>query len=202
MPHPFVVFEGADNAGKSTLMSTVYELLSSRGIKLAAAVAFPSHSPIGLLIRRVLDGDEYVETKALLHLYQADVVHMQPWIARRLEEGPVLCDRYIYSTRVYQRDYHKHDCINMVEASVSYRDPDHLFVVDVPVTVARARGAARAKRPDVLFEKTDEAYMERIRDRYIKLAHDKLTNPTPTTVLDGQQQPAELAKLVLETVRW
>lgn len=195
----FIVFEGADNCGKSTLIGALRDCVAVRSSMRVETLGFPSGSPIGKLIRSALRGVVIIEEKALLHLFQADVLQLQSWIDRRLEEGfDLLCDRYTMSHHAYQREAHPIESIHMVENAVAFRQPDHTFVIDVPPEVAAERGARRDKYTDVVFEKNDDAYRRRIRARYAAMA----TTTYQTTVLDGTLPVDELVRQVMTRLEW
>jgi dTMP kinase len=91
----FVVVEGADGTGKSTLAAKLAN-------HLGATLTFePSHGPIGWWVRKNLSD---LPAAALPYLFAADrAQHVTETIAPALAAGEmVVCDRYIPSSVAYQ----------------------------------------------------------------------------------------------------
>ncbi|MBP5684885.1 MAG: dTMP kinase, partial [Candidatus Methanomethylophilaceae archaeon] len=100
MSGAFIVFEGADGAGKSSLCKRVAEELTAKGIEVVLT-AEPTHEGIGAFIRSGGAGDISQRTEALL--FVADRNDHTEKIKEMVSEGKVvLCDRYFASTVAYQ----------------------------------------------------------------------------------------------------
>ncbi|MBR4686105.1 MAG: dTMP kinase, partial [Candidatus Methanomethylophilaceae archaeon] len=100
MKGAFIVFEGADGAGKSSLCKRVAEWLTAKG-RDVVLTAEPTHEGIGAFIRSGNAGGISQRTEALL--FVADRNDHTEKIMRMVEEGKiVLSDRYFASTVAYQ----------------------------------------------------------------------------------------------------
>lgn len=98
----FIVVEGADGTGKSTLAKGLAEFVG-RGAKVHLT-AEPSKSPIGLSLSYLLTQEELPSARTFALLFAADRSHhIEQEIKPALARGEVvICDRYDLSTMVYQ----------------------------------------------------------------------------------------------------
>ncbi len=101
----FVVFEGPDGSGKTTVLKGVEKALTEDGV-LVCSTREPGGTPIGEVIREMLLSPDQVSmtarTEALLYAAQR-AQHLEELILPKVEEGYVLlCDRYTLSSQVYQ----------------------------------------------------------------------------------------------------
>lgn len=126
----FVVVEGADGAGTTTIVQHLVKRLQQRAktIKDPFTDAWgvlqtcePSKGPIGSLIREMLKGNipSPESWRSMAHLFMADRIHhVEGAIIPSLHMGQhVICDRYYPSTLVYQSS----DCANTAYAHYRMR---------------------------------------------------------------------------------
>lgn len=104
MKAKFIVFEGPDGCGKSTIAKNVYELLKNEGNSIILTRE-PGGTSIGENIRSILldvENPISIRTEALLMAAsRAQIV--EEVIKPSIESGiHVLCDRYVHSSLVYQ----------------------------------------------------------------------------------------------------
>ena|SRR3990167_318603 len=184
----YIVFEGVDGSGKTTLMRAVNAALEARGDK-TLAMAFPSHNgAAGKLIRQVFADPQMLDHKAMMFLFIADAVDQEPVVRAAYERGEhVLLDRHTqYSAQVYQSEIHGLAMVDAVTPHAYFQTPDAVFVVDVSPEVAINRMMDRAKATgaarNTLYEKYDHAYLERQRHTYLNVvaAEEEIVH-----VLDG-----------------
>jgi dTMP kinase len=125
----FVVIEGADGTGKSTLAAKLANHLG------ATLTAEPSYGPIGWWVRKNLSD---LPAAALPYLFAADrAQHVAGTIAPALSAGEmVVCDRYIPSSVAYQGQ-------DAIALNTSFPVPDLTILLTVSPDVARERIAAR-----------------------------------------------------------
>lgn len=104
----FLVFEGLDGCGKSTLMNGYREFLEKRGQKVFMTRE-PGGTPLGENLRDVLltikENKEFkISPRAELLLYEASrAQHVDQVILKKLEQGMVvLCDRFTASSVAFQ----------------------------------------------------------------------------------------------------
>jgi dTMP kinase len=101
----FIVFDGADNLGKTTQIEMVSNFLNR--FYSVTNTKEPGGTNIGSRIRDILlNTDEILPKKAELLLFIADrSIHLENKIIPLLEQGEiVICDRYLLSTLAYQHN--------------------------------------------------------------------------------------------------
>jgi len=171
----FVVLEGIDGSGKTSVGKEVVRLLRDAGIK-ARFTFEPSDLPIGRLLRDVLKGG--IETDPHTHalLFAADrEEHMRMEVLPLVEEGEiVICDRYVYASMAYQGakglelDY----VWNMNTELPHFREPDLAFLLDVDPVRSLKRTTHREEAD--IFE--TPTYLQEVRKNYHLIAkeHDMI----------------------------
>ncbi|HXE58020.1 MAG TPA: dTMP kinase [Gemmatimonadales bacterium] len=166
----FVVVEGPEGAGKTTLTRSLADRLVAVGLD-PVVVREPGGTEVAEAIRRELldPARRFDPARELLYLAaaRADLVHHV--IRPALASGRfVLSDRFTLSTRAYQGagrglDPAWIDWMNRV--ATDGIEPDLTLVLDVPAAVGLARQRAGGKRPDRL-EREDAAFHERVAAAY------------------------------------
>ncbi|MBS3117544.1 thymidylate kinase [Candidatus Woesearchaeota archaeon] len=86
----FIVLEGGDGVGKSTICEHLSERIEAMLIKTPGEI----HSPI----RSLVEGEAQPLAKFLYYL--SSVKYASDLVAAVLRDGPVVCDRYIWSSLV------------------------------------------------------------------------------------------------------
>lgn len=190
MSGKLICFEGLDGCGKSALAARYEEYLVKTGTP-TQLVGFPSRTrPIGKLIRSGLQGEIDIARKAYLPLMIADAIEWEPRIRDwTLAGGVFLADRLTtFSAFVYQTEDHTEEAVTRAFTCYDWRQPDMTFLVDVPAATALARRQGRVEK-DVVMEKDDLAYNERLRRKYLTLfarykgMHSVLDGELPLDVL-------------------
>lgn len=146
----YVIFEGMNGSGKSTLANRVAMTLRDRGTAVAS-LAFPGRvSAAGVVIRDVFEKKIEVNPKAMMWLFVAEGVDMEPHIEEKLAAGThVLCDRHTQlSGHVYQSVIHGAEAVHDVTVHAHFRAPDYLYIIDVPPEVSLERRLARRVTDD------------------------------------------------------
>ncbi len=160
----FVVLEGLDGAGTTTQSGLLMEALQRRGER-CHATREPTGGPIGRLLRSALRGELRMTPCTLALLFAADRsehLYAPDGIVPRLQAGGyVVCDRYLFSSLVYQ----SLGCSAAYVAALNGRFPlpRHLIFVDTPPEQCQQRMAARQRRE--LFEELP--LQQRLRQRYL-----------------------------------
>ena len=175
MTSKFIVFEGMDGTGKSTISKRILKWLEENNHK-AIYTKEPGGSPIGNKIRDIVLYNTACNdlTDILLFMVQRNE-HIYRTIKPNLEKDTiVLCDRYIYSSLVYQgymNDqfdyvYNLHQQLDLIF------EPDLLllFKADPIKTVNRLSNGDK-------FEINDSKYFNQVQDHYLndipKIVSDK-----------------------------
>lgn len=167
----FIVFEGIDGAGKSTVCQRVAEELDSRGMKVVLT-AEPTHEGIGAFIRSGDAGRISQRTEALL--FVADRNDHTERISKGVSEGAaVVCDRYFASTVAYQSaklDGDSSDRDWLIQINSDFTDrADLTILLDIDPREGLSRVDVRGE--DVSkFENL--AFLEQVRANYLRLAEE------------------------------
>jgi len=99
----FIVVEGIDGTGKTTLARNIYNRLKNKGFP--AILTFePTDGPWGRMLRRSFSAPGRLTPEEELELFLKDrKEHVKKIIRPSLEqEKIVVCDRYYFSTMAYQ----------------------------------------------------------------------------------------------------
>jgi len=166
----FIVVEGPEGAGKSTLVRSLAARLLADG-RQVVTVREPGGTPVAEAARKVaLKFPHAMAPAAELFLFlaaRADLVHhvIQP----ALDAGQVvLADRFELSTLAYQVAGGGLPAEAVAQANrlaTAGLVPDITLVLDVPVDVGRERQRAARKVQD-RFERQDDAFHRRVLEAY------------------------------------
>ncbi|MCB0414967.1 MAG: dTMP kinase [Bdellovibrionales bacterium] len=203
----FLVFEGIDGAGKSTLIQGLEEVFRQREISYLVTRE-PGGTPLAEEIRHLLlkiDQDPPVARTELL-LYQASrAQHVEKVIRPQLERGGwVLCDRYTYSSLAFQAGGR-----GLEEGSISWLNnyatqglEAHLVILlDLTVEESQRRQMKRCQEKGVeldRFEQEKEQFHIKVRDHYLKQAG---ANSERWLIVDATLSPDEILHRVLTELR-
>ena len=174
MTGKFLVIEGIDGSGKTTLINKISERLTERGIK-HLAVREPGGTPICEDIRKLIKtphrGDALLPLSELLLFYASRHQHVENVIKPAMARGElVICDRFDLSTWAYQG--HGRGLSYEVEllSHLVLKDfkPHRTFYIDVPADVAISRQGNRGYK-DVI-EQEGLAFFEQVREYYLQTA--------------------------------
>ncbi len=159
----FVVFEGIDGSGKSTIAR---ELDMSIGQLLITSE--PTDSDVG----RLADKAAYEDTTPYLELflYLADRAGHTEFIKKEMTKGyNVLCDRYWGSTAAYQAAHGMMEMDYLVEIQMPFvLEADITILFDLPVEEALKRISGRDDTSK--YERMN--FLEKVRENYLKLARE------------------------------
>lgn len=170
----FIVVEGPEGAGKSTLVRWLGTKLVGQGHRVVA-VREPGGTPVAEAARELAlrtPGELSPQAELFLILAaRADLVDkvIRPALA---VGATVLADRFGLSTMAYQvagRGLPRREVATALRLATGGLEPDLTLVLDVPVALGRARQRDAGKRQD-RFEREDDAFHERVRDAYAEAA--------------------------------
>lgn len=194
----FLVFEGIDGAGKSTLISSLKQRLIEKK-QVVVVTREPGGTPLGEELRQLLlktEGDTPVPRAELL-LYEAiRAQHVECVIKPALQKKQwILCDRYTSSTLAFQaggRELDEEPILWLNSFATDGVEPNLFILLDLPPSEGQRRMETRKKDR---FEIEGEAFHEKVRNYYLKLASEK---PDQWLVLNALQEPENLFVQLLQ----
>jgi len=206
----FVIIEGGDGAGKSTLVKSLAHALDTQGVS-TIVTREPGGSPKAEEIRRLLlereVGDNFASDAELLLFYASRLQHLHDTILPALKAGKiVLCDRFEATTYSYQvftrggneslfQDLHR----QVVDLLKPLSMPCYYVHLQVSVDVAKRRLATSGKTLPDVFDGREAAFHEQAKRGYeaVKHAIDPLFRHFD---LDANQGPEAMVRDALAIV--
>ncbi len=195
----FLVFEGLDGAGKSSLIKLLASDLDSSSIP-HIITREPGGTPLGEELRTILlrtDGDAPVARAELL-LYQAiRAQHVENKIRPALNAGSwVICDRYTASSIAFQsggRGISEEDIKTLNDFSTGKLLPQLSVLLDLPVeeSLKRIQKRVDSGQNKDRFEQEEKDFHQRIRTSYLQQAKD---NTKSWIVLDATKSSEDMYK--------
>ena len=160
----FIVFEGIDGSGKSSVIARLKDHLESKGMKVMVT-AEPTGGAIGKFVATT--DDLIPEAEALL--FVADRALHTKDIMKWMDDGyVVLCDRYFASTLAYQSAAGMDiGWLKSINSKVIIQ-PDITILMDIDPEVSLKRVSQRGEMSR--FEKLD--YLRKVREAYLNIAKE------------------------------
>ena len=194
-----ITFEGGEGCGKSTQSKALYRRLRQQNIPVVLTHE-PGGTVLGSEIRRALKRKRGcpVLPEAELFLFAASRAQLIAEVVRpALQEGKiVICDRFSYSTSVYQ-GYGRGLSLPTVEMVNSLAtqnlEPDVIILLDLPPE----QGLTRKRNLKDRFELEDLSFHRRVREGYLKMA---ATDPNRWLVIDASLPKNKIARIIWERV--
>lgn len=169
----FIVLEGLDGSGKTTIATQLTQRLTNEGHKVLLTRE-PGGSEAGIAIRTVVNAATSTLTPmAEFLLFAADrAQHVSEVLLPALARNEVIiCDRFTDSSLAYQGAGKgvPTDFINQIHRTIlGSLKPTITIYLDVPPTLTHERAATR-KLELTQFEKEGLPFFTRIRDAFLKL---------------------------------
>ncbi|HQP48075.1 MAG TPA: dTMP kinase [Spirochaetota bacterium] len=168
---PFIVFEGIDGSGKSTIAEMIYQHYESRGIPVYRG-AEPSGGKWGREIRALLASRNSVGVKEQLRLFlldREDDVRNNILPALR-DNKMVIMDRYYHSNAAYQGALDQDPRVIIdINRGKGFPEPDRVYLMDIDTDTAVQRISARNPSGETdFFEKKN--LLEKIRANYLSFS--------------------------------
>ena len=190
----FIVFEGIEGSGKSTMCLELHHILTETG-RTVRTVREPGSTPTGEKVANWVKSGKDIVPMAELFLFSAARISLVENVIRpALQQGTiVICDRYIYSTLSYQgygRGLDRHMIENVNNLATKGLKPDLVVLLDLPVKLGIAR---KSNRDLDRIEQEDEKFHDRIRTGYLDLAS---RDPDRWLVIDSSLPIARLSEIV------
>lgn len=197
----FIVFEGLDGAGKSTLIKGLETELAAQRIKFVTTRE-PGGTRLGEEIRQILlrcQGEIPLPRTELL-LYEAGRAQHVDFVIRPALEAKtwVLCDRYVASSIAFQsggRGLKKTDVEWLNRFATEDVQADLTVLLDLTVEESQRR---REHRDADRFEREATEFHERVRQSYLQLAK---TTPSKWMVLDASVAADVAVKNLISELR-
>ncbi len=169
----FLVLEGIDGSGTTTIGRMLESELKSKGIN-AHYTFEPTFGPVGSLIKNILsrrvvmnsgDRKELFDQKSVALLFAADRLdHIKNEIEPLLGKGfVVISDRYKYSSYAYQSLFAKESWVYEINRFAI--DPDLLLFLDVDIKTGLKRVGIRGNVKEI-YEKAD--LLRKVRKNYLR----------------------------------
>ena len=149
----FIVIEGIDGSGKTTVSKYICNIIDAQFYKTPS---FPFSD-----IRKLID--ENVNLKSRFFFYLSSVIHASHEIRELLKTRTVVCDRYILSTLCYHRAADPF-LKSFNETKVEILEPDLTFYLDANCNVRMKR---ITKRENVDFKDlfNSDLHVEEFQDK-------------------------------------
>lgn len=196
----FITFEGGEGCGKSTQARLLLRKLEQQGIPTILTHE-PGGTALGNEIRILLKRKQgsSISPQAELFLFAASRVQLVAELVRpALQEGKVvICDRFTYSTIVYQGYGRGLDLatVSVVNTMATGNlNPDLTILLDMP----SEQGLERRRRSKDRFELEDLSFHHRVREGYLKMA---TAEPDRWLLIDASLAKAKIAEIIWDKVR-
>lgn len=171
----FITAEGPEGAGKTTVISIVYERLKKLGKKVLLTRE-PGGIKISEAIREIILDNQNVQmdskTEALLYA-AARRQHLVERVIPALEEGYiVLCDRFIDSSLAYQgyaRGLGIDEVLQINQFAIEGMFPDLTIYFDISPAEGLARVLNNEDREQNRLDKEQLSFHERVYEGYEKV---------------------------------
>ena len=205
----FVVFEGIDGAGKTTIINKLYnEMIIHGGNSEVLLVREPGSTKLGEEIRRIIHNPniEMPSLAEFLLFCAARNTLIESTIRPAIEEGlVVLSDRFSYSSIAYQGaglrlDQGNKKFMSTVINTIEYHcKPDLVILLDIPakVSVERTNKDNIGTQKDKI-ESRELDFFKRARSNYLKQAKEDLQSKW--IVVDARIPIGEVYQKVKEVV--
>lgn len=189
----FIAFEGLDGSGSSTQSRLLADNLEKMGQAVLLTKEPTNHSPIGKMIREILQHKWSVSPQTLQLLFSADrAEHLAQTIEPALKNGQtVITDRYFLSTLAYGGL--SVDIEWLKELNKKFIQPDITFLFRLNPEDCIKRIIGRGSDFE-LFEKKEK--LEKIWENYEKLSRQY----SNIHVIDANQSIEEISKEVLNVI--
>ena len=199
-PGKFIVVEGLEGAGKSTVISAIKQTLEAAQIQ-SIQTREPGGTPLAESLRDAIKHhwQETVTTETeLMLMYAARSQLLENVIKPALQQGQwVIGDRHDLSSRAYQGGGRQVDSelINGIRnITLKGFKPDLTIYLDVEPSIGltRARGRGELDR----IEMSGIAFFERVRETYLAVANQDPTIFTINAVQSVEQVRADVLAVV------
>jgi dTMP kinase len=202
----FLVFEGLDGSGKSSLMEALEKELLRRQITVHRTRE-PGGTPLGDEIRNMIlrkEGPSPIPRAELL-LYEASrAQHVEEVIKPHLQKKHwVLCDRFEASSVAFQgggREISEIDVMTLNKFATGGLQADLTILLDLSVEESKKRRQGRSQQTgeaEDRIESEADSFHEKVRQGFLKQAH---ASPDSWLILDARKTPGQLFEELLQSL--
>ncbi|HDP79994.1 MAG TPA: dTMP kinase [Spirochaetes bacterium] len=188
----FIVFEGIDGSGKSTLCARMVSYFRERGVD-ALGLREPTDGRWGKELRDILKGDVAADARRQTELFLLDRQDdVERTILPALAGGRLIfMDRYYFSNAAYQGAMGiPPRTILEANRSLNFPEPDRVYFIEVSPELALQRVSSRgALTEESIFEKKD--FLRSVREIYHSIADERFL------FLDGTRSVDDLRREVV-----
>ncbi len=192
----FVVFEGIDGSGKTTLSNMLYDHFLSIDVPVVKKQE-PTDGRWGKKIRELLQSGSPASAEELMRLFLLDREDdAERNIIPSLNSGKmIVMDRYCYSNVAYQGAMGiPPDSILQENKKRGFPEPDRVYLIDIDPEEAMRRIANRnSDGSSDIFEK--RLFLERVREIYLSIADDRFL------IIDGLKKPDEILSIIQTDIK-
>jgi dTMP kinase len=188
----FIVFEGIDGSGKSTLSDMLYDYFSSKNLPTVKGFE-PTDGKWGKEIRKLLRNEEPPSIQEQMRLFLLDREEdAEKFILPALKEGrTVIMDRYYYSNAAYQGAMGMSpEYIINENIKRGFPDPDRVYFLDIDPEIAVNRITDRNKNGTDFFEKKN--FLKKVREIYHSIINERFL------ILEGSLPLSGLLEIIKE----
>lgn len=199
MKGKFIVLEGPDGSGKTTVTQALLEHYKKQGVKILHTRE-PGGTVIGEEIRDLLldPKNKTMDPRTEALLYAASrAQHVEEKIKPAIDQGYlVICERYIFSSLVYQglsRELGVDNILKINEFATQDFEPDLVIYLDLHNFDTRDR---ITERPLDRLER-EEAFIDRVQSNYRILAREMEDS---LAMVDASLSPDQVFAQCLEKI--
>jgi dTMP kinase len=195
----FIAFEGGEGCGKSTQSRLLLKKLEQQNIP-AVLTHEPGGTALGNELRKALKvkRGSSISPRAELFLVAASRAQLMAEVIRpALEEGRiVICDRFTYSTLVYQ-GYGRGLELSFVETVNNIATQNLKPNLTILLDISPDQGLARKRSLRDRFELEDLSFHQRVREGYLKMV---AAESERWLVIDASLPKVKIAEIIWDRV--
>ncbi|MFN7729142.1 MAG: dTMP kinase [Bdellovibrio sp.] len=203
----FLVFEGLDGSGKSSLMKALEKELEGRALPFVRTRE-PGGTPLGDEIRELIlrPSSSAPTARTELLLYEASrAQHVDQVIKPAIARGDwVLCDRFSASSIAFQaggRQISADWVVRLNDFATDGLKPELTVLLDLSVEESRRRRNQRESTGGAVADRIEseaDHFHERVRQAFLKQAEQ---DPSSWLVLNAAQPPEALLTVLMTEMR-
>jgi dTMP kinase len=195
----FIAFEGGEGCGKSTQSRLLLKKLEQKNIPVVLTHE-PGGTALGNELRKALKRrrGSSISPRAELFLVAASRAQLVTELIRpALEEGKVvICDRFTYSTLVYQ-GYGRGLELSFVETVNNIATQNLKPNLTILLDISPDQGLARKRSLRDRFELEDLSFHRRVREGYLRMV---AAESERWLVIDASLPKVKIAEIIWERV--